>query len=373
MPTRTHGDEIPFFFVDVFSDRPLEGNPLTVVPRAELLSESTMIRIAREFNQSETTFLLPSTQPEADWRLRSFTPAGKEAFGGGHHTLAAWWWLAETGALRLGDSGGSFTQEIENRLLAVNITCNAGELVSVGNSQASAEFGRICNDLAELAAALDLSITDLGTDILPAQVVSPHLLVPVRSRAAIDEARPDFPRLGAILHALEGGGCYLFTRDTIQDGSIAHARFFNPTLGITQDVATGSAAGPLACQLVAHHLAKDEKTLQIEQGYSMGRPSLIRVTRFWKCRANFRKGLHLRQRQSEDLRVVIKNKSNTSKICAGALIGVTGSWACRDKGRTRSNECRILPSKSLVFHSNQQRLRATTTTQLLKSTIMKFV
>jgi trans-2,3-dihydro-3-hydroxyanthranilate isomerase len=277
MPTRTHSDEIPFFFVDVFSDRPLEGNPLTVVPRAENLSESTMIRIAREFNQSETTFLLPPTRPQADWRLRSFTPAGKEAFGVGHHTLGAWWWLAETGTLQLGDSGGRFTQEIGDRLLAVSIACNEGELVSVANSQASPEFGRICSDLAELAAALHISITDLGTDALPAQVVSPHLLVPIRNRAAIDKARPDFPRLGAILHALEGEGCYLFTLDTVLDGSIAHARFFNPTLGIAEDVATGSAAGPLACQLVAHHLAKDESTLQIEQGYAMGRPSLIRV------------------------------------------------------------------------------------------------
>lgn len=277
MPTRTHSDEIPFFFVDVFSDKPLEGNPLTVVPQAERLSESTMLRIAREFNQSETTFLLPPTRRQADWRLRSFTAAGKEAFGAGHHTLGAWWWLAATGALELDDSGGNFTQEIGDRLLAVSITCNAGELVSVGNSQASPEFGRICSDLSELAGALGLSISDLGTDLLPAQVVSPHLLVPVRSRAALDKARPDFPRLGAILRALEGEGCYLFTRDTVQDGSIAHARFFNPTLGITEDVATGSAAGPLACQLVAHHLAKDESTLQIEQGYSMGRPSLIRV------------------------------------------------------------------------------------------------
>jgi PhzF family phenazine biosynthesis protein len=177
----------------------------------------------------------------------------------------------------LGDSGGKFTQEIGESLLPVTVTCNAGELVSVGNSQTSPKFGRICSDLGGLATALDLAISDLGTENLPAQVVSPHLLVPLRNRSAIDKARPDFPRLGAILHALGGEGCYLFTLDTVLSSSIAHARFFNPTLGIAEDVATGSAAGPLACQFVANHLAKDEGILEIEQGYTMGRPSLIRV------------------------------------------------------------------------------------------------
>jgi trans-2,3-dihydro-3-hydroxyanthranilate isomerase len=89
---------VSFFLVDVFADRPLQGNPVTIVPDAARLSERVMQRIAREFNQSETTFVLPPTRPEADWRFRAFTPAGKEAFGAaGHHTLGTWWWLAESG------------------------------------------------------------------------------------------------------------------------------------------------------------------------------------------------------------------------------------------------------------------------------------
>jgi trans-2,3-dihydro-3-hydroxyanthranilate isomerase len=106
---------------------------------------------------------------------------------------------------------------------------------------------------------------------------APHLLVPLQDRAATDKARPDFPRLASLLHAPVGEGCYLFTLDTVRTESIAYARFFNPTLGIAEDAATGTAAGALACQLVAHHVAKDGSTLQIEQGYAMGRPSLIRV------------------------------------------------------------------------------------------------
>lgn len=280
MPPEQHDNAVSFFLVDVFADRPLEGNPLAVVPDATRLNETVMQQIAREFNQSETTFVMSPTRSEAHWRLRSFTPAGKEAFGAGHNTLGAWWWLAETGALALGDSGARFTQEIGRSLLAVNITCESGHVTAVGMSQASPEFGQVCGDLAELAGALGLSTSDLATVHLPAQVVStgaPHLLVPLRDRAAVHRARPEVPRLASILRSLDGEGCYLFTLETVRPDSVAHARFFNPTLGIVEDAATGTAAGPLACQLVAHHLANNDSTLRIEQGDAMGRPSVIQV------------------------------------------------------------------------------------------------
>lgn len=78
---------VPFAVVDVFADAPLVGNALAVVTDAEGLEESVMRAVAREFNQSETTFVLPATQPGATWRLRSFTPAGAEVVGAGHNAL----------------------------------------------------------------------------------------------------------------------------------------------------------------------------------------------------------------------------------------------------------------------------------------------
>jgi trans-2,3-dihydro-3-hydroxyanthranilate isomerase len=281
MVLQPHETTVAFVLVDVFAERPLEGNPLAVVTDAAMLSEDAMQRIAREFNQSETTFVLPPTRAGADRRLRSFTPAGKEASGGaGHHTLGAWWWLAESGALALGDSGGSFTQEGGERMLPVQITCTSGRLVSVAMSQAVPEFGRVCGDPARLAAALNLSTSDLAIDRLPAQVVSTgvaHLLVPLTDRRAVDAARPDFDRLAPILRELDGEGCYLFTRETLDGRSIAYTRFFNPTLGIVEDIATGTAAGPLASLLVAQGVANDDSTLRIEQGDALGRPSIIQV------------------------------------------------------------------------------------------------
>ena len=113
---------VPFHIVDVFAVEPLTGNPLAVVDGGADLPLELMQRIAREFNQSESTFVMSPTRAEADWRLRSFTPKGVEVFGaGGHNTLGAWWWLAESGKLALGDGETRFHQEIGDRVLPVII------------------------------------------------------------------------------------------------------------------------------------------------------------------------------------------------------------------------------------------------------------
>ncbi len=280
MSKQTKDGQIPFYIVDVFSDKPFEGNPLAVVAEAEHLEEDTMRSIAREFNQSETTFLLPPTRAGADWRLRSFTPTGQEAFGTGHNALGAWWWLAESGRLSIDETGGRFTQQIGSHLLPVDVVCESGRLVSIAMTQTAPVFGKVYDDLAEMAASLGLQVSDFIPDRLPIQVVStgaPHMLVPLGDRSAVARACPDPARLATALRTVDGQGCYLFSLDPVLAGSVAHSRFFNPTLGIVEDAATGSAAGPLACQLVAHGITKDGTTIVIEQGYAMGRPSLVHV------------------------------------------------------------------------------------------------
>jgi PhzF family phenazine biosynthesis protein len=271
---------VPFLVVDVFAGEPLAGNPLAVVPDAEVLDTGTMARIAREFNQSETTFVLPPSAPGADWRLRSFTAAGIEVFGAGHNSLGAWWWLAESGRLPLSAAGGDFVQEMGTRRLPVRIDCDAGRLVSVGLTQTAPVFGGVYIAHKELAAALGLTERELISHEIPTQVVSTgaaHLLVAVRNRAALARAHPDLSRLAHVLEFAEAQGCYLFSLDPVAPEAAAHTRFFNPTEGIPEDAATGSAAGPLACHLVQHGLVKDGATVWIEQGHSMGRPSVIEV------------------------------------------------------------------------------------------------
>ncbi len=238
-----------------------------------------MRAIAREFNQSETTFLLRPTANAADWRLRSFTPTGGEVFGAGHNALGAWLWLAASKRLPSGRT--IFRQEIGNDVLPVEVNRDASGRDRVTMDQSPPVFGDILAETASLAASLGLPATALASGERP-QVVSTgagHLLVPLRNRAAVDAAVPDSARLQEILKEIGGEGCYVYSLDPIDPSdAIAYARFFNPTMGIHEDPATGTAAGPLVASLVARGVTADGATSVVEQGDALGRPSRISVT-----------------------------------------------------------------------------------------------
>ncbi|WP_342240350.1 PhzF family phenazine biosynthesis protein [Inquilinus sp. OTU3971] len=268
---------VPFHLVDVFADAPLAGNPLAVVAEADGLDEVLLRRIARELNQSETTFLLAPTEPGAAARLRSFTPAGAEVSGAGHNALGAWWWLAESGRLGPLGNGLALQQQLGGRLLPVAVEARGGTLVSIGLTQSEPQALAEHPDPVVLAAALGLR----GDDLLPgARTVStgaPHLVVQARDRAAVAAAGPDAARLLAELRRAGAQGCYLYSLDPIDASAAAHARFFNPTVGLWEDPATGSAAGPLAWHLAERGLVPSSGEVAIEQGHALGRPSRIAV------------------------------------------------------------------------------------------------
>ena len=269
----------PYYLVDVFTDRPFAGNPLAIVTDADHLDTEQMRRIAGEFNQTETTFVLRPTTDGAQWRLRSFTAIGTEVFGVGHNALGACWWLAASGRLTLDAPTRTFAQEIDGRVLPVEIRSEAGRVVSVAMSQADPVFGAVVGKVSPLASALDLGDAELAVGRLHAQVVStgvPHLLVPVRDQGALGRARPR-DTLAAYLRSVGAQGCYVFCLDPLDPDAPARARFFGPNVGIAEEPATGSAAGPLAAYLVAYGLANARRPVVVEQGHAMGRPSRIEV------------------------------------------------------------------------------------------------
>jgi trans-2,3-dihydro-3-hydroxyanthranilate isomerase len=272
--------ELQFALVDVFGDAPLTGNPLAVVLGADALGDETLARIAREFNQSETTFVVRPRESGAARRLRSFTAAGIEVFGAGHNALGAWWWLAARGDLDLHEGTTTLVQEMGERCLPLNVSVADGRTRSVAMSQAPAVYWPPVEAHARLAGDLGLEIRDLDTGRVPAQVVSTgaaHLLLPVASAAALARIRPAADRLRATLATVAAQGCYAYTRDTGTADAVAVARFFNPTVGIWEDAATGSAAGPLVAQLVRAGLATPDVFHHIIQGQEMGRPSRLAV------------------------------------------------------------------------------------------------
>ncbi|MFC8796541.1 PhzF family phenazine biosynthesis protein [Promicromonospora sp. NPDC057138] len=267
--------DVPFYWVDVFATTALAGNPLALVPDADALPDETMQAIAREFNQSETTFLVRPDRPGADHQLRSFTPAGVEVFGAGHNAMGAWIWLALSGRLDAGRD--TFVQQIGDDLLTVRVSAPSSTGVEVSMEQSAPRFlGRV-DDRVALAAALGLDAGDLGDR--PAEVASTgaeHLLVPARNMKAVDAAQPDTAGLRKLLADAGAEGCYLYTVDLDPGADVgAYARFFNPTVGIVEDPATGTAAGPLAAVLVRDGLVRDPARIVIEQGRRLGRASRI--------------------------------------------------------------------------------------------------
>ena len=267
-----------FATLDVFTTRRFAGNPLAVVLDAEGLDTAAMQAVAREFNLSETVFVRPPDDPAHRARLRIFTPGAELPFAG-HPTVG-------TAVLLALQDGASGTRDIVLEEGVGPVRCTVQARDGVGNARFTVPRlpERVGDtEAAEtMAAALGLSADDLGLDgFEPGRwsAGTPFAMVPVRGLAAMARARPNAAHWDAAFAGKGRGSVFLFCRETAEPGHAFHARMFAPSLGITEDPATGSAVAAFA-GLAARHagLADGEHELAVEQGYEMGRPSLIRLT-----------------------------------------------------------------------------------------------
>jgi PhzF family phenazine biosynthesis protein len=171
----------------------------------------------------------------------------------------------------------TFHQEIGEHVLPIRIWRQDGR-VRGAMRQAPLQLGRMLDDLTALTAALELGASDLlrhpGARV--ADTGANHLMVRAGSREVVDAARPDARRLLPCLQGAGAEGCYLYAFEESAPDT-AYARFFNPTVGLWEDAATGTAAGPLCAYLAHHGMLSAEKRLVIEQGRQMGRPSFLNV------------------------------------------------------------------------------------------------
>lgn len=268
------GDGVAFALVDVFGAGPLTGNPLAVVdvdghgagePPLEWLQA-----VAREFNQAETTFVLPPTDDRAHRRLRSFTAGGVEVFGAGHNALGAWWWLLDTGRVAV-PAGGVITQQIGPRLLEVTVD---GEWLTM--HQDSPTLGSKV-EAETVAAAVGVDVDRLDPAVPPRVVGTgaDHLIAGVNASATLDALAPGKAALRTLTADAGAQGLYLVVVGADRPVTVASARFFNPGAGLDEDPATGSAAGPLAAYLGLLDLLDGDGLLTVHQGESMQRPSTI--------------------------------------------------------------------------------------------------
>lgn len=269
-----------FHTLDIFTDKPLAGNQLAVFPDAETLPDDSLQAIAREFNLSETVFVYPPADPVNTARVRIFTPTTELPFAG-HPTIGTAVLLA---ALRRVKRRGEKARVVlEEGVGAVPVEVGFSGSVPTWAQLTVAQLpegGPPPPSAAELAAAISLDPAQLDPGIQPAAFSCgvPFLFVPLRSRSALAAANPDLGAWRASLGDYWAPDLFLFTHDAELPGSDFRARMFAPVLGVPEDPATGSAVAALAGYLAANErLADGRHSWRIEQGFEMGRPSILEL------------------------------------------------------------------------------------------------
>lgn len=269
-----------FWRVDVFTDKPLHGNPLAVFPRATGLSKEEMEGITREMNLSETTFVFPSTNSAAHYRNRIFTPGGEIPFAG-HPSLGTAYVAALEGLVPKPEGRSVLYQELEIGILPLELFVENGQIQKVVMTQGEPSVGKRLTSVEGLAKALSVRPRDIGAGKLKPQVAStgiPSLQVPMRSLKAVQEIDYDMRELAKFLEKLGPHHlAYVFSLETVGPSAQVHARAFSPADGIREDPATGSAAGACGAYLAANE-ALPAPSFVIEQGLEMKHASLIEVS-----------------------------------------------------------------------------------------------
>ncbi|MGI9422752.1 MAG: PhzF family phenazine biosynthesis protein, partial [Hyphomicrobiaceae bacterium] len=271
-----------FFTLDVFTDRRFAGNPLAVVLGADMLSTDAMQRIAREFNLSETVFVMKPDQPAHSAKVRIFTPASEMPFAG-HPTVGTAALLAELRAAEVG-GGGTALVTLEEKIGLVRVGIRMAE-----GRATFAEFDapKLPEDVGNvpardaLAAALGLLPSEIGFANHHTTRFSSgpaFTFIPVSSLEAIGRAAPNLA-YWADAFGETNDGAFLYTAETMHAASNYHARMFAPTHGIMEDPATGSAVAGFGGVVAMFDQPPDGlHRRQVEQGLEMGRASFIALS-----------------------------------------------------------------------------------------------
>jgi trans-2,3-dihydro-3-hydroxyanthranilate isomerase len=266
-----------FLTCDVFTPTRFGGNQLAVLPEAAGLSERQMQRIAREFNFSETTFVLPPEQGHTR-RLRIFTPVAELPFAG-HPNVGSAFVLATLGELGPLDQPVRITFEEKAGLVPIAVERRDGLIRCELAAPERLSLGRSIG--AELIArALSLEPDDVVTRTHPPQVASVglrFLFAELRDRAALQRARPRMDGFDAL--AADGMPPEVFLYVHSRDEFDIRARMFAPMDGVPEDPATGSANGALAALLAGYDRPPSGSyRWRVAQGVEMGRPSVLEIS-----------------------------------------------------------------------------------------------
>lgn len=264
--------------VDSFTKEIFKGNPAGVVSNADGLTESQMLQIARELNNSETAFIFSSDSEDFDVQVRFFTPLAEVPICG-HATVAA-----------------HFIRAIENNLGCCTVLQKTGagilpvEIINDDDNykiimtQGNVEFREVFSEQIRnrIIGALNISETDLDQRC-PVQVVSTghsKVMIGIKSLNTLNFLNPDFYTLAQISNEINCNGFFVFTLDSTEPNVLTNGRMFAPVIGINEDPVTGNANGPLGAYLIKHKIVKNinnKFTFIAKQGEAINRAGYIEV------------------------------------------------------------------------------------------------
>ncbi|GAT63193.1 PhzF family isomerase [Paludibacter jiangxiensis] len=270
--------QLTVYQIDSFTKEKFKGNPAGVVVNADGLSETEMLAIARELNNSETAFLFSSDDSSCDGKIRYFTPT-REVPTCGHATIAAMY------ARALEENLGSCALKYKTQIgiLPFEIIRNNVDyqvIMTQGKFELSPLFDH--ETAQRIVTALGLTDDDIDRRC-PIQIASTghsKVMIGIKSRKALNRLTPNFNDLAALSKVINCNGFFAFTFDSNTENILTHGRMFAPAIGINEDPVTGNANGPLGGYLIANKLAKtDNSVFEFNgmQGEQIGRPGIIAV------------------------------------------------------------------------------------------------
>jgi len=261
-----------FCIVDVFAEEKFAGNQLAVFRFVKQLSDEQMQRIAKEMNYSETTFILSDEERDGGYDVRIFTPETEVPFAG-HPTLG-------TAFVIQSEIIKKPVKEVVLNLKAGKIPVSftyTGDSVTLWMKQLQPIFGEKF-DADFVSEILNLDVSDVNASF-PIQEVStglPVVIVPLRTLEAVKKARINKDKYFEFIKDIEAKLILVFCPETYSKTNDLNVRVFADQYGIPEDPATGSANGCLAGYLVKHRFFGTYRIdLKVEQGYEIGRPSLL--------------------------------------------------------------------------------------------------
>lgn len=262
-----------FYIVDVFAERKYAGNQLAVVRGAKSLSATQMQEIAKEMSYSETTFMLSEEERDGGYDVRIFTPENELPFAG-HPTLGTAYVIQR--------------ELIKKRVEKIVLNLKVGRIpvtFSYGGEapdllwmqQMQPTFGRrVTPEVISEVLGLKNESVDQRFPVEEVSTGVPVIITPLETIDSLRGAKLDRDRYFRLIKDTEAKSILVFSPETRSRENDLSVRFFAEYYGVPEDPATGSANGCLAAYLVKHrYFEKDQINVRVEQGYEIGRPSLL--------------------------------------------------------------------------------------------------